>query len=207
MACYPHPYLPIFESNVVSWMLPFSDETRDAKRIKRSSSMVESIRSNGSSTLYSGGSSICRSSSTNSLNNIPKLHFRDHIWTYTQRYVAAEAVEEAAAAIINAEEGGNEEEGNADGMRLVQPRPYCLSSDLMLNLVFGSTFQPHSISIRARTDRQALSGSSSTTRGGWFCCTHDEHNRHCLRQELEGRSFTPCLRNLPTYSVWSLCCQ
>jgi len=155
MACYPYPYLPIFDSNVVSRKLPFSDETRDVKRIKQSSSMVESIRSNGSS-LYSGGSSICRSSSTNSLNNIPKLHFRDHIWTYTQRYLAAEAVEEAAAAMINAEEGGNEEEGNSDGMRLVQLLIACaeavacrdkshasaLLSELRSNaLVFGSAFQ------------------------------------------------------------------
>lgn len=90
MACYPqYPYLPIFESNVVSWMLPFSDETRDVKRIKRSSSMVESLRSNNGRSLYSGGRSICRSSSTNSLNNIAKLHVRDHIWIYTQRYLAA----------------------------------------------------------------------------------------------------------------------
>ncbi|KAF9671672.1 hypothetical protein SADUNF_Sadunf12G0071900 [Salix dunnii] len=153
MACYPHPYFPIFESNVVSWMLPFSDETRDVKRIKRSSSMVESL----SSTLYSGGSSICRSRSTNSLNNSPKLHFRDHIWIYTQRYLAAEAVEEAAVAVINAGEGGNEEEGNiADGMRLVQLLIACaeavacrdnshasaLLSELRSNaLVFGSAFQ------------------------------------------------------------------
>ncbi|KAG5234229.1 DELLA protein [Salix suchowensis] len=131
MACYPqYPYLPIFESNVVSWMLPFSDENRDVKRIKRSSSMVESLRSNNGRSLYSGGRSICRSSSTNM-----KL----------------------AATMINAEEGGNEEERNiADGMRLVQLLIACaeavacrdkslalaLLSKLRSNaLVFGSAFQ------------------------------------------------------------------
>jgi hypothetical protein len=56
-----------------------------------------------------------------SLNSISiKLDFRDRIWTYTQGYLAADAVEEAAAAtMINAEECGSEE-GNVDGMRLVQ---------------------------------------------------------------------------------------
>jgi len=61
--------------------------------------------------LYSGGSSICRSSSANILNSIPKLDFRYYTWTCTQRYLAAEAVKEAAAAMINAEEGGGEEKG------------------------------------------------------------------------------------------------
>ena len=173
MACYPRPpYLPTFDSNAVSWILPFSDDTRDAKRMRRSSSLVESIRSNNSS-LYSGGSSICRSISTNILNSIPKLHFRDHIWTYTQRYLAAEAVEEAASeAMINADEGGNEEEGNADGMRLVQLLIACaeavacrdkshasaLLSELRSNaLLFGSSFQRvASCFVQGLTDRLSL---------------------------------------------------
>jgi hypothetical protein len=45
------------------------------------------------------------------LNSIPKLDFRYYTWTCTQRYLAAEAVKEAAAAMINAEEGGGEEKG------------------------------------------------------------------------------------------------
>lgn len=62
--------------------------------------------------LDSGESRICRSSSANILNSIPKLDFRDHTWTCTPRYLAAEAVNEAAAAaMINGEEGGGEEKG------------------------------------------------------------------------------------------------
>ncbi|KAJ6748457.1 hypothetical protein OIU79_029546 [Salix purpurea] len=68
--------------------------------------------------------------------------------------------------MINAEEGGNEEEGNiADGMRLFQLLIACAEA----------------VACRDKTDRQAFSGS--TPRGGRFCCTHDEHNGHCFRQE------------------------
>ncbi|KAJ7956091.1 DELLA protein [Quillaja saponaria] len=88
--------------------------------------------------------SISCGSSRNSVNSLPRLHFRDHIWTYTQRYFAAEAVEEAAAAMSKAEEGGAEEDGCADGMRLVQlliafaEAVACLADRLSLILPLGA---------------------------------------------------------------------
>jgi hypothetical protein len=83
-------------------------------------SAAEFMRSD-SSCLYSGGSSICRSSSANILNSIPKLDFRDYTWTCTQRYLAAEAVKEAAASSHDQCWGRwRWREGDADGMRLVQ---------------------------------------------------------------------------------------
>lgn len=162
-AYYSRSYLPIFQNGSATNWFHYSDEARNHKRLKRTQSIAESIGSN--SSLYSGGgksysnsssSFINRSSSTNSLNSLPRLHFRDHIWTYTQRYLAAEAVEEAAAAMISAAEGEVEEDGSGDGMRLVQLLIACaeavacrdkthassLLSELRANaLVFGSSFQ------------------------------------------------------------------
>ncbi|EEF51847.1 GRAS family protein RAD1 [Ricinus communis] len=164
MAYYPYPYLPILENNESIFVLDFSDETREhKKRIKRALSFAESTGSDG---IYNTGGSgsgsgsndtISRSCSTNSLNSLPRLHFRDHIWTYTQRYLAAEAVEEGAEAMANSEEGENHGEGgNTDGMRLVQLLIACaeavacrdkshasaLLSELRSSaLVFGSSFQ------------------------------------------------------------------
>ncbi|CBI14859.3 unnamed protein product, partial [Vitis vinifera] len=161
-AYYSRSYLPIFQNGSATNWFHYSDEARNHKRLKRTQSIAESIGSN--SSLYSGGKSysnssssfINRSSSTNSLNSLPRLHFRDHIWTYTQRYLAAEAVEEAAAAMISAAEGEVEEDGSGDGMRLVQLLIACaeavacrdkthassLLSELRANaLVFGSSFQ------------------------------------------------------------------
>ncbi|KAJ4837617.1 hypothetical protein Tsubulata_044302 [Turnera subulata] len=157
MACYPYPFLPMSGNNSFTTIIPLSDDTyfRDHKRMKRTLSTSESISSN--SSYYRGGSCLSRSSSINSFTSLPKLHFRDHILTYTKRYLAAEAVEEAAAAMINAEEAGNDGDGNtADGMRLVQLLIACaeavacrdkshasaLLSELRSNaLVFGSSFQ------------------------------------------------------------------
>ncbi|KAJ0106272.1 hypothetical protein Patl1_18237 [Pistacia atlantica] len=165
-------YMPMLKHAAASTsILPFSEETRDQKRIKRTPSVAESISS--SSSLSSGGSCISRSSSTGSLNSLPRLHFRDHIWTYTRRYLAAEAVEEAAQAMMNAEDGGAaEEDGTADGMRLVQLLIACaeavacrdkshasvLLSELRANaLVFGSSFQRvASCFVQGLTDRLAL---------------------------------------------------
>lgn len=162
MAWYPYPYMPIFEGNAPPMIPPFSDEIRDHKRLKRTMSIAESMSSN--SSLYSGGgsnnssnnsSNISRSNSVSSLNSLPRLQFRDHIWTYTQRYLAAEAVEEAAAAMNN-EESRTEDGSGTDGMRLVQLLIACaeavacrdkshasvLLSELRANaLVFGSSFQ------------------------------------------------------------------
>ncbi|KAA8540715.1 hypothetical protein F0562_024366 [Nyssa sinensis] len=119
---------------------------------------VGSLYSGGSISHENNGSIISRNSSTNSLNSLGRLKFRDHVWTYTQRYLAAEAVEEAAAAIFGSEDGCDqaEEDGNGDGMRLVQQLISCaeavacrdkshasvLLSELRASaLVFGSSFQ------------------------------------------------------------------
>ncbi|XP_059655134.1 GRAS family protein RAD1-like [Cornus florida] len=161
MACYPNPFLPILENSASTWFRTFSEENRNHKRLKRTMSVAESVGSNGS--LYSNGStnnSSCilpKSSSTSSLSSLTRLQFRDHIWTYTQRYLAAEAVEEAAAAIIGSQDGDQfGEDGSQDGMRLVQLLISCaeavacrdkshasaLLSELRSNaLVFGSSFQ------------------------------------------------------------------
>lgn len=172
MAWYPYPYMPILEGNAPPMITTFSDEIRDHKRLKLAMGIAESISSNSglysggsssNSSLHSGGSSdsssksnISRSNSISSSNSLPRLHFRDHIWTYTQRYLAAEAVEEAAAAMINNEESGTGDGSRTDGMRLVQLLIACaeavacrdkshasvLLSELKANaLVFGSSFQ------------------------------------------------------------------
>ncbi|KAH7528271.1 GRAS family protein RAD1 [Ziziphus jujuba] len=187
MAYYPYPYMPILEENDSTMILPFCDEIQNHKRHKRVMSMAESISSNSNSSFYSRGSSggsngssnmsisscnMCRSNSTSSLNSLPRLQFRDHIWTYTQRYLAAEAVEEAAAAMINREESGTEDRGGTDGMRLVQLLIACaeavacrdkshaslLLSELRSNaLVFGSSFQRvASCFVQGLADRLAM---------------------------------------------------
>ncbi|KAK9277873.1 hypothetical protein L1049_027430 [Liquidambar formosana] len=177
MACYPYPYLPVLqeEDNASTLFRPSSPyEIKEHKRLKRTISVNESIGSNNRS-LYSGGSNnnLSRSCSTNSLNGFRRLQFRDHIWTYTQRYLAAEAEEEAAASFMNAaEENGAGKDGNADGMRLVQLLIACaeavacrdkshasvLLSELRTNaLVFGSSFQRvASCFVQGLTDRLNL---------------------------------------------------
>ncbi|KAK3406570.1 hypothetical protein EUGRSUZ_K02752 [Eucalyptus grandis] len=132
------------------------EEARGKKRPKRTYSFAESIGSN-SPRAYTGGfgsGGISRSSSMSSLDTFPRLHFRDHIWTYSQQYVAVEAVEEAAAAVSVG--GGEEEDGTADGMRLLQLLVACaeavacrdkLQASSLLSelrsraLVFGTSFQ------------------------------------------------------------------
>ncbi|KAI4336281.1 hypothetical protein L6164_014825 [Bauhinia variegata] len=180
---YAYPLLPILESSASNWLFPFSDETtRDSKRIRKSTSIPHFLVGNysGSSSSGSGsgrdgysGIGMSRCSSIKSVNSLPRLHFRDYIWTYTQRYLAAEAVEEAAEDMINSSEGNvAEEEGSADGIRLVQLLISCaeavacrdkshasvLLSELRANaLVFGSSFQRvASCFVQGLADRLAL---------------------------------------------------
>ncbi|XP_030939458.1 GRAS family protein RAM1-like [Quercus lobata] len=159
-ACYPYQYLPISDNSDSTLDLPFPEETRDRKKLKRSISIADSMDSY--SSQYSDGINFCTYDSpsisrTGSFNNLSKLQFRDHIWTYNQRYLAAEAVEEAAEAIINiAEESDPEEDESADDMRLVKLLFGCaeavacrdrshasalLSQLRACALVFGSSFQ------------------------------------------------------------------
>ncbi|KAI3454973.1 hypothetical protein Pfo_011636 [Paulownia fortunei] len=154
--------LPILENAAAAiWFPSLYDETGDFKRLKRTTSVDESVDSNSISS-GSSNDSIARTNSTNTLSSVPRLQFRDHIWTYTQQYLAAEAVEEAAATII----------GNGDGMKLVQQLISCseavacrdkshaslLLSELRANaLVFGSCFQRvASCFVQGLADRLAL---------------------------------------------------
>lgn len=131
------------------------EEARGQKRLKRNYSFAESIGSNSPGAYASGfgSSQISRCSSTSSLDTLPRLHIRDHIRTYSQLYPAVEAIEEAAAASVI---GVGEEDGSADGMRLVQLLISCaeavacrdkshassLLSELRSRaLVFGTSFQ------------------------------------------------------------------
>ncbi|KAF7838206.1 DELLA protein RGL1-like [Senna tora] len=173
---HPHHHLPIQETRAYSspWA-SFSDESNgnSNKRVKRVTSIpgiFEDYRnSSGISECYR---SLSRS---NSVTSLPKLHFRDHIWTYFQRYLASE---EAAAQemmnnseVIRAEEQ-EQDENTADGMRLVQLLIACaeavacrdkshastLLSELRSNaLVFGSSFQRvASCFVQGLADRLAM---------------------------------------------------
>ncbi|KAK6924718.1 Transcription factor GRAS [Dillenia turbinata] len=189
MASYPFPFLSISENGDSALFIPSSDDTRSIKRIKQTFSTSDSAES--SITLCSGesNSNLPSSGSNNSINStdssisdgrssytslkgLQRLQFRDHVWTYTQRYLAAEAVEEAAAAIISTEEGRAEENGNGDGMKLVQLLIACAeavacrdkshASSLLSELrgsalVFGSSFQRvASCFVQGLADRLAL---------------------------------------------------
>ncbi|XP_022878728.1 DELLA protein RGL1-like [Olea europaea var. sylvestris] len=150
-----YPSLPILENATPFWFPVLSDETGGIKRLKRTESVGAFTDSSYSD---SSNGSIVRTNSTSSLNNFPRLHFRDHIWTYTQRYLAAEALEDAAIVIgsEDRETEGEEVERKGDGTKLVQQLISCaeavacrdkshasvLLSELRSNaLVFGSSFQ------------------------------------------------------------------
>ncbi|KAD4889059.1 hypothetical protein R6Q59_034051 [Mikania micrantha] len=147
----------------VPWNLLLPNKPFGQKKIKRTASMPQTIV--GSSSLLDGEHvTIRRTSSTNSFR---KLRFRDHIWTYTQRYLAAEAIEDAIV-----ENGPTEHEGNVDDMHIVQLLISCAeavacrdkahASKLLVKLqtnalVFGSSFQRvASCFMQGLTDRLAL---------------------------------------------------
>lgn len=127
------------------------DETRSHKRIKQEP---------------------CSRTRANSLNSVPKLHFRDYIWAYTERYLAIEAMEEAAAAMTVGERNEVKDEEGSDGMKLVQQLIACaeavacrdkkhasaLLAELRSNaLVFGTSFQRvASCFVQGLSDRLAL---------------------------------------------------
>ncbi|KAL4283413.1 hypothetical protein GQ457_16G031590 [Hibiscus cannabinus] len=164
IAFYSNPFLPLMAANnVADCTRHFLQEARDTKRLKRTASIPESIGS--SATVYNGGNSdgsggMGRTGSNGSFTSLSRFHFRDHILTYSKRYLAAEAVEEAAAEAVRMAAGyegnGVEEDKTAYGMRLVQLLIACaeavacrdkshasvLLSELHANaLVFGTSFQ------------------------------------------------------------------
>ncbi|KAG7021415.1 DELLA protein RGL1, partial [Cucurbita argyrosperma subsp. argyrosperma] len=169
--CLPHRRhcLSLMDDTAASrWVISFSDEFRHHKKFKLEPDSIAIDDGGGSSAHGSTSLSLGRSSSSDSLST----GFRAHIWTYNQRYVAAEAVEEAAAAIINAEESAAEEDASADGMRLLHLLVACaeavacrdrshasiLLSELRANaLVLGSSFQRvASCFVQGLADRLAL---------------------------------------------------
>ncbi|XP_022135579.1 DELLA protein RGL1-like [Momordica charantia] len=153
------------DTDASRWVISFSDEIKYHKRSKLEPTDHHDAGGTGSSSL-----TLSRSGSSDSLTT--GLGFRAHIWTYNQRYLAAEAVEEAAAAIINAEETAAEDDASADGMRLLQLLVACaeavacrdraqasiLLSQLRASaLVFGSSFQRvASCFVQGLADRLAL---------------------------------------------------
>ncbi|XP_027169295.1 DELLA protein RGL1-like [Coffea eugenioides] len=171
------PFLGMLENASFLWIPTLSDETGDQKRLKRTVNCTDSTdnssisysRSGSFSSSGSGG--IYRTSSTNSVNSLGRHHFRDHIWTYTQRYLAAEAVEEAISG-SDQDAGNEDQDDNGDGMKLVQLLISCaeavacrdkthasvLLSELRAKaLVFGSSFQRvASCFVQGLADRLAL---------------------------------------------------
>ncbi|KAJ0923807.1 putative transcription factor GRAS family [Helianthus annuus] len=136
---YSRHNMSVFDHSSSAWQLGCLSNNF----MKRSKSMPES-----SFNDHGLLDTIHRSNSTSS---IPKLGFRDHIWTYTQRYLAAEAIEDAVS-----ENGTPKDEGNKDGTHLVRLLVSCaeavacrdkahasnLLAELRSNaLVFGSSFQ------------------------------------------------------------------
>ena len=105
------PGMQIYTFNCpISRNWPLSDETRNHKRLKLEHPMDESISSNGNYNC----------STSNSLTSLPRLQFRDHVWAYTQRYLAIEDMEEAAVAMLGGNEDEIKEEEGGEGMKLVQ---------------------------------------------------------------------------------------
>ncbi|KAK9080542.1 hypothetical protein SSX86_000300 [Deinandra increscens subsp. villosa] len=158
---YTRRNLSVFDNPNGAWQL--GDLSN--KIIKRSKSMPESSF-NDNGLLETGNATIRRSNSTNSFS---KLRFRDHIWTYTQRYLAAEAIENAVF------ENGtlrDRDEGKRDETHLVRLLVSCaeavacrdkihatrLLAELRNDaLVFGSSFQRvASCFMQGLTDRLAL---------------------------------------------------
>ncbi|KAK1422369.1 hypothetical protein QVD17_25448 [Tagetes erecta] len=144
-------------------LLSLSNKPYGQRKIKRTFSMPQTSL-DASSLLDGVNVPIRRTSSTNCL---PKLRFRDHVMTYTQRYLAAEAIEDAIL-----EHKPMKNEGTVDGMHLVQLLISCaeavacrdkahatnLLAELQANaLVFGSSFQRvASCFMQGLTDRLAL---------------------------------------------------
>ncbi|CAL5398531.1 unnamed protein product [Camellia sinensis] len=169
VSTYVFPRLPKLENSSSACYTPCSDKTRTHKRLRLwqigSAESINNSVCSDNSTLFSR--------SANSLNSLPGLHFRDHIWAYKQRYLAVEAMNEAAKALVN-DEGDDhvKEEVTGDGVRLVQLLLACaeavacrdkshasaLLSELRSEaLVFGTSFQRvASCFVQGLSDRLAL---------------------------------------------------
>ncbi|CAN1152960.1 GRAS family protein RAD1 [Linum perenne] len=152
------PYYPTFqEKRTADYSF---DEPKHQKRLKNEPPVDGSNNNSGGfyGASSNDGSSI--SDGNNSFNSLPKLQFRDYVWAYAERFLAIEAMEEAAATLTVVEEEkfveDVKEETGVDGMKLVQQLIACaeavacrdkvhasvLLSELRANaLVFGTSFQ------------------------------------------------------------------
>lgn len=174
-SCYFLPYQGSLENDSPDHLVHFPDERRNSKRLKLMDNFEEYIGDDRNhdysrDILYS--SSIA--GSTGVKKNSSKPLFREHIWAYTQKYLAAAAMEEAANAammgddkeyVMKEEDGGNQ-------MRLVQLlvacaeavayRDKCHASTLIADLqadalVLGTSFQRvASCFVKGLSDRLAL---------------------------------------------------
>lgn len=143
------PSLPTLDNNNSSFCFFSSslEETRNHESQKLAP-LTDYHESFESSTPFSSG----RGSTSGNSNSFQKLHFRDHVWAYTQRFLAVEAMDMG----FNEYEESVEEERSRDGMKLVQQLIACaeavacrdksfalaLLSELRPNaLVFGTSFQ------------------------------------------------------------------
>ncbi|GMJ09687.1 hypothetical protein HRI_004637900 [Hibiscus trionum] len=128
------------------------DEPRSHKRLKLEHSMLNDLIGNNGNLSFS--------TTTNLTTSLPRLQFRDHVWAYSQRYLAIEAMEDAMRGEENRTDEENrtreEEKEGREGMKLVQQLIACaeavacrdkihasaLLSELKANaLVFGTSFQ------------------------------------------------------------------
>lgn len=155
----PLPYLPILMDTCSTWFLPYSDATRNHKRLKPGSGNDHSF---SSYSLYDDGGCTVK---TNSMNSLLGLQF-------DQRYPAVEAMEEDAASMFGDGAANEEEVSKDDGMKLFHQLITCakvvafqdkshasaLLSDLGANaLVFGTSFQRvASCFVQGLSDRLAL---------------------------------------------------
>ncbi|KAL3511399.1 hypothetical protein ACH5RR_030800 [Cinchona calisaya] len=150
------------------------DEGRNSKRLKQMDNfdpnVVHEYNHLYSRDIVYDGSIT---GSTEGKQNSPRTLFRDHIWAYAQKYMAASAMEGAdGALIIDDKECIMKEEEEGHGMRLVQLliacaeavayRDKCRASTLITDLqadalVFGTSFQRvASCFVQGLSDRLAL---------------------------------------------------
>ncbi|XP_026436042.1 DELLA protein RGL1-like isoform X1 [Papaver somniferum] len=174
MASYPiSAYLSILDnSNCLFSSSASASPKMSHKRLRKTPNSEESIGSNDTPLSNSSNGSINHGDSSASLISLPRLQFRDHISTYKERYFAAEAMEEAATAMIGRDVEYRDEEVNEDGIKLVQLlfscaeavacRDRCHASALLSELrnnakIFGTSFQRvSSCFVQGLADRLSL---------------------------------------------------
>ncbi|KAI3834619.1 hypothetical protein MKW92_009381 [Papaver armeniacum] len=155
--CPISAYLSILDNNNCLFSSSASGSPKlSHKRLKKTPNSEESIGSNDTPLTKASNGSMNHGDSSTSLISLPRLQFRDHISTYKDRFFAAEAIEEAATAMIGRDVEYRDEELKEDGIKLVQLlfscaeavacRDRCHASALLSELwnnakIFGTCFQ------------------------------------------------------------------